>query len=132
MQTLNGPSIILLSLLQITSCTTINTETTQQTQRPSPNTLNHSMTQSDTAKPSVIVFLADTRIQTGMRAALYDVTHDEPIFIGAITKGQRVTYDTPPGKRVFMIMPDVADFMEIDVDSGQVHYSVVSTNWGEL
>ena len=44
--------------------------------------------------------------------------------------GTKVVYKTTPGKHVFMVVSEAADFMEADLDSGKNYFSIATPRMG--
>lgn len=79
---------------------------------------------------SQVIFMRSSFVGSAINASLYDVTGKEPVFIGIIANGTKVAYDSKPGKRVFMVVSEAADFMEADLAPGKTYYSIVTPRMG--
>lgn len=79
---------------------------------------------------SQIVFMRSTFVGSAISASLYDVTSGEPEFIGIINNGTKVAYATKPGKRVFMVVSEAADYLEANLEGGKTYYSIVTPRMG--
>ena len=77
-----------------------------------------------------IVFMRTSFVASAISAELFDVTDGDISFIGAISMGSKVAYETTPGKKVIMAYGTAADFMLADVEAGKTYYSIVRPNWG--
>nr|WP_202410430.1 hypothetical protein [Pseudomaricurvus sp. HS19] len=77
-----------------------------------------------------VVFMRDTFVGSAINASLYDVTNEEPVFIGIISNATKVSYATSPGKHTFMVVSEAADFMEADLSAGKTYYSLVTPRMG--
>ena len=65
-----------------------------------------------------------------INSSLYDITNGEPEFIGIVANGTKIAYDTKPGKHLFMVVSEAADFLEADVKPGKSYYSIVTPRMG--
>lgn len=79
---------------------------------------------------SQIVFMRSTFVGSAINASLYDVTDEETKFLGIISNGTKVAYTTTPGKHIFMVVSEAADFMEADFLPGRTYYSIVTPRMG--
>lgn len=79
---------------------------------------------------SQVIFMRSSFVGSAINASLYDITGNQPEFIGIIANGTKVAYDTKPGKRVFMVVAESADFMEADLAPGKSYYSIVTPRMG--
>ena len=82
------------------------------------------------AGDSQVVFLRDSFLGNAINATLYDVTNGEPKFLGVIANGTKIVYDTKPGKHVFMVVSEAADYMEAKIAPGKTYYSIVTPRMG--
>lgn len=77
-----------------------------------------------------ILFMRDSFVGSAVSASIYDVSGNEPVFIGILNNGTKVAYNTLPGKHTFMVVSEAADFMEADLSAGKTYYSIVTPRTG--
>jgi len=77
-----------------------------------------------------LIFLRPSSLGAAISASLFEVTDDNIEFIGIIVPDVRVLYRTKPGKHVFMVVSEAADFMEADLAGGKTYYSIVTPRMG--
>lgn len=77
-----------------------------------------------------VIFMRSSFVGSAINASLYDVTNGDIKFIGIIANGTKLTYETSPGERVFMVVSEAADFMEADLGSGKNYFSLVTPRMG--
>jgi len=82
---------------------------------------------SDKAK---VVFMRSSMVAGAIGCDLFEVVNGELKFIGQLPTGNKVAYETTPGKKVFMAYGTAADFMLTELAPGKTYYSVVRPNWG--
>ena len=86
------------------------------------------------AKPQAdeaqVTFMRSSFVGSLISASLYDVTDGEIKFIGILNNETKVSYTTPPGKRIFMVVSEAADFMEADLTPGKNYYSIATPRMG--
>jgi hypothetical protein len=67
------------------------------------------------------------------RVSLYRITPDSEEFLGVLGTGQRLSYVSPPGDQLFMVVGgENADFMQAHLDAGKTYYSFVKPRMGVL
>lgn len=79
---------------------------------------------------SQVIFLRSSFLGSAINASLYDVTNGKTVFIGVIANGTKLSYTTAPGKHVFMVVSEAADFMEANLRQGKNYYSIVTPRMG--
>lgn len=82
------------------------------------------------ADRSQIVFLRSTFVGSAIQASIYDVTAGEPEFIGILSNNTKLAHTVDPGKHVFMVVSEAADFMEADLSAGKTYFSMVTPRMG--
>ncbi|MCZ4303272.1 hypothetical protein O4G98_00850 [Zoogloeaceae bacterium G21618-S1] len=82
------------------------------------------------ADESQVVFMRSSFLGAAISASLYDVSKGAPEFIGIVDNGTKIAYTTQPGKRVFMVVSEAADFMEAELLPGKTYYSLVTPRMG--
>jgi len=111
--------LLLLTALLLVGCAknTMSVMEQQEVQRPP-------------ADAAQVTFLRLSRSGGTTEASLFEVSGGDIKFIGIIVPGVRVPYQTKPGKHVFMVVSDTADFMEANLAGGKNYYSVVAPQEG--
>ena len=77
-----------------------------------------------------IVFMRSSMVAGAIGCELFEVVDGQLRFIGQLPTGNKVAYETTPGKKVFMAYGTAADFMLADLAPGKTYYSIVRPNWG--
>lgn len=77
-----------------------------------------------------VVFLRSTFVGSAIQASVFDVTSGEPEFIGIISNNTKFAHASDPGKRVFMVVSEAADYMEADLAAGKTYYAMVTPRMG--
>jgi hypothetical protein len=89
------------------------------------------------ADQAQVVFLRSTFVGSAVQSSIYDVTVGEPEFIGILSNDTKLSHTVSPGKHVFMVVSEAADFMEANVFCGSRAYSPATdmafgrTSWTE-
>lgn len=82
------------------------------------------------ADQSQVVFMRSSFVGHLISASVYDVTDGEPEFVGIIENDTKVLTAVKPGKRIFMVVSEAADFMEADLTAGKTYYAVITPRMG--
>ncbi len=77
-----------------------------------------------------VVFMRSTFVGSAIQASVFDVTSGEPEFIGIISNDTKLAHTVDPGKRVFMVVSEAADYMEANLAAGKTYYSMVTPRMG--
>jgi len=78
-----------------------------------------------------IVFLRSSFVGGDIQSPVYDVTSGNPFFIGIVANNTKVRHLTDPGRRIFMVVSQAADFMQAELVAGRTYYAIVTPNAGE-
>ena len=83
-----------------------------------------------TDEQAQVVFMRSSSFGGGIQSTLFDISDDETKFIGILSTGKKIAYTVDPGKRVFMVVSEAADFMEAILDGGRTYYAMVTPRIG--
>lgn len=83
-----------------------------------------------TPNKAKVVFMRSSMVAGAIGCELFEVVNGELKLIGQLPTGNKVAYETTPGKKVFMAYGTAADFMLAEVSAGKTYYSIVRPNWG--
>lgn len=81
------------------------------------------------ADKAVIVFLRPSGYGGGVQSSVYDVSKGQE-FVGIVSAGTKVAHAVTPGKYLFMVIGENADFMDAEVEAGKTYYVLVSPRTG--
>jgi hypothetical protein len=77
-----------------------------------------------------VVFMRSSMVAAAIGCDLFEVVNGELKFIGQLPTGNKVAYETTPGKKVFMAYGTAADYMLAELAPGKTYYTIVRPNWG--
>jgi hypothetical protein len=77
-----------------------------------------------------VVFMRSSMVAAAIGCDLFEVVGGELKLIGQLPTGNKVVYETTPGKKVFMAYGTAADYMLAELAPGKTYYSIVRPNWG--
>ena len=78
-----------------------------------------------------LVIFMDIRLKGAwQRTSIFDITSGKNETIGILSPARKLAYSVSPGKRLFMVISESADFMMADLEAGKTYYSRVSIRLG--
>lgn len=82
------------------------------------------------AELAVVEIMRPSNYGGAIRAAVFDATDSEPKLLGILTPKMKIVAVVPPGKRLFMIIGENADFMEADLTAGKTYHAIAIARMG--
>ena len=79
---------------------------------------------------ATVVFMRTSFVAGAIGVQMVDTTNGELKFIGDLSMGNKIAYETTPGDKVFMAYGLAADFMKAKLSAGKTYYVIVRPNWG--
>ena len=79
---------------------------------------------------SVIIFMRPQTLGFAIQSTVFDISTDENMLVGIVSAKKKVAYKTRPGKHLFMVVGENADFMKADLDAGKTYYALVHPRMG--
>ena len=77
-----------------------------------------------------IVFMRDSFVASAISSEILEVKNGDLSLVGVLPNGNKIAYETTPGKKTFMAYGMAADFMTAEVQAGKIYYVIVRPNWG--
>ncbi|WFS63849.1 hypothetical protein LF599_06725 [Pseudodesulfovibrio thermohalotolerans] len=78
---------------------------------------------------AVIVFMRPSQYGGAVQATVFQ--YDEiPQFVGIVSSEYKLAYQVAPGKHIFMVMGENADFLEANLAAGYIYYVEVEAHFG--
>lgn len=84
---------------------------------------------STSADKAVVVFMRPSGFGGSVQASVYDVSAAQE-FVGIVSGGTKVAHVTTPGKHLFMVIGENADFMDAELEGGKTYYVLVAPRSG--
>lgn len=78
---------------------------------------------------AVVVFLRASGMGGLVQSSVFNVTGEQE-FIGIVSAGTKVAYKAKPGKHLFMVIGENADFMDAELEGGKTYYVLVAPRTG--
>jgi hypothetical protein len=77
-----------------------------------------------------VIFLRSSFVGSAIQSVIYDATDGGTEFIGILSNGKMLSYTVDPGKHMFMVVSEAADFMEANLVGGKTYYAIVTPRMG--
>lgn len=88
------------------------------------------VSQAPAAGKARVVFMRDTFVGSAIQSSVFDVTNEQPVLVGIVANKTKVSYDVDPGKHLFMVVGESADFMSADLQARKTYYALVTPRPG--
>jgi hypothetical protein len=82
------------------------------------------------ADKALVVFMRPSNYGGAIQASVFDATQPQEEFIGIVSGNTKTAYQATPGKHLFMVIGENADFMNATLDAGKTYYVLVSPRMG--
>ena len=79
---------------------------------------------------SKVIFMRPSTLAFGIQSSLFKIKDKKPSIIAIIAAKKKVSYDVEPGKHIFMIMGESADFMYANLLPNKTYYALVTPRMG--
>jgi hypothetical protein len=90
-------------------------------------TVNAAATPND----AVVIFMRPSEMAFAVQSSVFEVPENQPAhLVGIIAAKKKVAYRTTPGRHMFMIMGESADFMDAMLEPGRVYYALATVRMG--
>ncbi len=79
---------------------------------------------------AMVVFLRATAFGGAIQSAVFEMNNGEPSLVGIVAAYKKVAYQVDPGKHLFMVTGENADFMSADLEANKTYYALVTVRMG--
>jgi hypothetical protein len=79
---------------------------------------------------SIVVFMRPSGLGFAVSSSVFDLGGNDEKFVAIVSAKKKVAYRTNPGKHVFMVIGESADFMNADLQAGKTYYARVTPRMG--
>lgn len=110
---------LLLPLALLDGCVATSSYMTKASVVPQP-----------TSEKALVVFMRPSRYGGGVQASVYDTSNGANEFIGIVSAKTKIGYLANPGRHLFMVIGENADFMNADLRAGKTYHVLVSPRMG--
>lgn len=111
--------LFLLSLLALVGCQSALMAKTAEGVKP----------YNPDPEKAVVIFMRPSQFGGAVQSTVYQYD-GTPKFVGIVSAGSKIAYQVDPGKHIFMVMGENADFLEADLAAGHIYYIEVEAHFG--
>jgi hypothetical protein len=79
---------------------------------------------------AVVVFMRPAGLGYNVQASVFELIDDAPSLIGIVAARTKVAHAVDPGRHLFMVVGENADFMTAELEAGKVYYAIVAPRIG--
>jgi len=79
---------------------------------------------------ALVVFMRPSGMGFAIQSSVFEVVGENPVLVGIVAAKTKVAYQTSPGKHLFMVVGESADFMSADLEAGKAYYALVTPRMG--
>ena len=79
---------------------------------------------------ATVVFMRPSAFGGAIQSYAFLYDNEKPDFIGIISTNYKIAYQASPGKHLFMIVGENADFLQADLAPSHIYYVTVEPHFG--
>ncbi|WP_108651734.1 hypothetical protein [Dongshaea marina] len=79
---------------------------------------------------SLLVFMRPSGMAFGIQSSVFEIVQKKPELVGILAAKKKVVYALEPGKHLFMVVGESADFMSAELAPNKVYYARVTPRIG--
>jgi len=79
---------------------------------------------------SVVIFMRPSGVGFAIQSSVFEIKGDTPVLAGILAAKKKVAYKLEPGKHLFMVVGESADFMSAELEANKIYYALVTPRMG--
>jgi hypothetical protein len=79
---------------------------------------------------AMVVFMRSTFLGKAIGASVFEIRNDNPELVGLVANDTKVAYEVDPGRHLFMVVSESADYMSADLAPNRTYYAFVDPRMG--
>ncbi len=79
---------------------------------------------------SMVVFMRPSSFGFAIQSSVFEIKGDNPSLAGIVAAKKKVAYQLEPGKHLFMVVGESADFMLAELEANKTYYALVTPRMG--
>jgi len=79
---------------------------------------------------SMVVFMRPSTLGFAVQSSIFDVTNGDPELVGLMPASHKMAHELEPGKHLFMVIGESADFMHANLAANKTYYARVTPRMG--
>ena len=95
-----------------------------------PSTHDEIAGYTPTPEKAVVIFFRSSPYKYEVQSSVFEVEGERNRLVGIVSSGAKIAYETAPGRKLFMVIGENADFMEADLEAGRTYYVYVAPREG--
>lgn len=115
-------SVLLISVAFISGCA----GTVKNMQTVTHDTVT---TTPDEGK-SMVIFMRPSTVGYAIQSSVFEIKESNPDLVGIVAALKKTTYQVEPGKHLFMVVGESADFMSAELEANKTYYAFVTPRMG--
>ena len=88
------------------------------------------VTYTPNANEAIVVFMRPSSDGWAIQATVFEVTTEENELVGIVPAQKKLAHRTKPGRHLFMVTSEAADFMQAELEAGKIYYATVNPRIG--
>jgi hypothetical protein len=89
-----------------------------------------SAVQAPRSGKAVVVFMRSTFLGKAITASVFEIKNDNPELVGLVANDTKQAYEVNPGRHLFMVVSESADYMSADLAPNRTYYAFVTPRMG--
>jgi len=79
---------------------------------------------------SRIVFMRPSSLGYAIQSSVFEIKKGNPSLVGIVAAKKKLSYSLEPGKHLFMVVGESADFMSAELKADKTYYALVTPRMG--
>ncbi len=79
---------------------------------------------------ALVVFMRPSGFAFAIQSSVFEVKDGKPSLVGILAAKKKVAYQVEPGKHLFMVLSESADFMSAELKPDKTYYALVTPRMG--
>ena len=79
---------------------------------------------------AVVVFMRSSFLGKAVSASVFEIRNDNPQLVGLVANDTKQGYEVNPGRHVFMVVSESADYLSADLAPNRTYYAFVTPRMG--
>ena len=79
---------------------------------------------------SMVVFMRPSSFGFAIQSSVFEIKDKQPTLVGIVAAKKKLAYELEPGKHLFMVVGENADFMHADLEENKTYYALVTPRMG--
>jgi hypothetical protein len=89
-----------------------------------------STVQAPSPGKAAVVFMRSSFLGKAVTASVFEIRNDSPELVGLVANDTKQAYEVNPGRHLFMVVSESADYMSADLAPNRTYYAFVTPRMG--